>query len=314
MATILLLLGIAGLWGGTLMTVRGAIRLSERYGISEGFIGLGILALGTDLPELVVALSGSVQQLRGADASGVIVGSAIGSAIAQGSVVLGVAGLMGYLPVAPRMVRRDGTVLILAIALAAAVIIDGTVTRVEGLVMVLAYGMYFVALINGERRRDRVESVSSSGGTPASVEIVLGLVILTIGAHLAVTGVMDLASTLGITQTLLGVIIVGAGTSLPELALSLRAASEGRPTLSVANIIGSNIFDMLVPVGVASVIHELLVEPGTITFDLPALVIVSVILIFFLFRRRGLQRSEAMVLIGLYVAYAGLRLGVAFVG
>jgi cation:H+ antiporter len=313
MSSILLVIGLAGLWGGTLLTVRGAVRLSKRYGISEGFIGLAILSLGTDLPELVVALSGSVQQLRGVDASGVIVGSAIGSTIAQGSVVLGIAGLVGYLPVAPRMVRRDGAVLILAIVLAGAVIMDGTVGRVEGLVMVIAYGMYFVSLINGERRRDRVAEVLPSGGAPAPVEIIVGLVILTIGAHLAVTGVLEIAAALGITQTLIGVILVGAGTSLPELALSLRAASEGRARLSVGNVLGSNIFDMLVPVGVAAAIHDLLVQPGTILFDFPALIIISVLLLVFLTRRRGLQRTEAVVLVGAYVIYAALRVGAAVV-
>ena len=82
--------------------------MSERHGLSKGFVGLTILAVGTDLPELLVSVSGSVQQLQGIEASGVIVGNATGSAIAQGTLVLGVAGLIGYLSVAPRMVRRDG--------------------------------------------------------------------------------------------------------------------------------------------------------------------------------------------------------------
>ncbi|HUP50964.1 MAG TPA: hypothetical protein VM198_00705, partial [Longimicrobiales bacterium] len=82
--TTLFLFGLAGLWGGTLLTVRGAVDVSERHGLSQGFIGLTILAIGTDLPELLVSVSGSLQQLRGIESSGVIVGNAIGSAMAQG--------------------------------------------------------------------------------------------------------------------------------------------------------------------------------------------------------------------------------------
>ena len=100
------MLGLLGLWGGTLLTVRGAVELSERHGLSQGFVGLTVLAIGTDLPELLVSISGSVQQLQGIEASGVIVGNATGSAMAQGTLALGVAGLVGYLGVAPRMVAE----------------------------------------------------------------------------------------------------------------------------------------------------------------------------------------------------------------
>ncbi len=303
----LLLLGLAGLWGGTLLTIRGAVRLSERYGLSHGFVGLAVLSVGTDLPELVVALSGSVQQLQGIEASGVIVGSAFGSAITQGTLVLGVAGLFGYLPVAPRMVRRDGTVLVLSIGLAAALAFDGLVTRLEGTVMMLAYLIYFVSLVQAEARTAEPEELLPDGQLPAPVSIGLGLVLVTLAAHVVVTVGIEVASAIGVSQTLLGVIFVGVGTSLPELALSVRAATQRHASLSVGNVIGSNIFDLLVPVGVGATLYPLAVADATIFFDFPALLLTTLALLLFLVRRRGLQRSEAIALVVIYAGYAALR-------
>lgn len=315
MSFVLLVFGVLGLWVGTQFAVGGAVRLSERFGLSEGFVGLAILAIGTDLPELVVAVEGSIQQLRGVDASGVIVGSTLGSVIAQGSLVIGIAGLVTYLPVAPTMVRRDGAVLLLSVAAVAVVVWDRSVSQVEGTILILAWGIYIANLFLGEQRRhprdvDELDSIEAlKSRMPPLAEIALGLAIVTAGAHAVVTGAVSLADTLGVTQTMLGVVVIGAGTSLPELALSLRAAMEKRASMSVGNVIGSNIFDLLVPVGVAAIIHPLRVEEDTVLFDLPALAIVSLVLLFFLHRRRGVQRHEALALVAVYGGYAVFRIG-----
>jgi cation:H+ antiporter len=305
---ILLILGLFGLWGGTLLTVRGAVELSERHGLSKGFVGLTILAIGTDLPELLVSISGSLQQLQGIEASGVIVGNATGSAIAQGTAVLGVAGLVGYLSVAPRMVRRDGVTLLLAIALTAALAFDGQVGRLEGVALLLAYLIYLVALVQQEHHSGDAQPRAPKGGISPLFSIGVGLVTVVLAAHVVVTEGIALAEAWGISQTVLGVLILGMGTSLPELALSVAAAKEGHASLSVGNVIGSNIFDLLVPVGLGAAIYPLTVAGDTLSFDLPALTLATVVLLFFLLRRRGLQRREAIVLLAMYVGYATLRL------
>jgi cation:H+ antiporter len=305
----LLVFGIGALWLGTLLAVRGAVGLSERFGLSHGFIGLAVLAVGTDLPELVVAVNGSIQQLRGVDASGLIVGSAVGSAVVQGSLVLGVAGLVGYLPSGPKMVRRYGGTLFFAIALLGLLGSDGHVTRLDGLILLVVYGLYVAALFRLERTEEEAADLPVPGPLSAGQATALGMVIVVAGAHMVVEGGVSLAEDLGMSQTLLAVIFVGAGTSLPELALSVRAAAERHGSLSVGNVIGSNIFDLLVPVGVASVIHPVRVSPDTLRWDLPAVAILTFALIVFLTRKRGLQRHEAAVLVGLYLLYVILRVG-----
>jgi len=303
----LLLLGLLGLWGGTLLTVKGAVALSERHGLSQGFVGLTILAMGTDLPELLVSVSGSVQQLRGVDASGVIVGNATGSAMAQGTLVLGVAGLVGYLSVAPKMVKRDGITLLLAIGLTAALGIDGRIGHFEGAALLIAYLIYVAALLQAESHSTESPTRGPAGRVSPLLLVGVGLVTVVLSAHIVVTEGIALAEAWGITQTVLGVLIIGAGTSLPELALSVGAAKQGHASLSVGNIIGSNIFDLLVPVGLAGAISPLSVAPSTLWFDLPAIALATVALLVFLLRRRGLQKREALALVVLYVGYAVLR-------
>ena len=304
----LFVIGLAGLWAGARLTLAGAVRLSERWGLSHTFVGLTILSIGTDLPELLVALSGSAQQLRGADASGVIVGTAIGSAIAQGSLVIGVAGLFGYLSVSPRMIRRDGSTLLLVIALTTIVCIDGHVSRVEGATLMIAYLIYLVALVQAQHRQKEDSKARTPGRLPDGVLIAAGLVTITLAAHVVVAEGMTLAESWGVSQTLLGVLLIGLGTSVPEMVLSVGAASKGHGNLAMGNVIGSNIFDLLMPVGVGALLHPLLVARETTLLDLPALALVTLALLLFSVRRKGLQRTEAIVLVAIYGGYAAFRM------
>ncbi len=303
---ILLLLGLLGLWGGTLLTVRGAVLFSERHGLSQSFVGLTVLAIGTDLPELFISVSASLQQIRGIEASGIIVGNAIGSTMAQATFVVGVAGLFGYLSVAPRMIWRDGTTLLLAIGMALLLGLDGVIGRGEGMIMLIAYALYLIALSQGERGRKQ-KTVPARGMVPPPILILVGLSTVTLAGHVVVTEGVALAETWGMSQMILGVFILGFGTSIPELALSVGAARDGHGSLAVGNAIGSCVFDLLVPLGLGAALHPLLIDHYTLVLDLPALAIGSVALLYFLFRKRGVQRWEAWTLILLYGGYAIIR-------
>jgi cation:H+ antiporter len=303
----LLILGLGGLWAGTRLTLDGVVRLCDRYGLSHGFAGLTILAIGTDLPELLVAVSASIQQLQGTEASGVIVGNATGSAIAQGSFVLGVAGLLAYVRVAPRMVRRDGVTLLLTIGLITVLSLDGSINRLEGAVLLITYLIYLVALVQAEHIGREEPSDVEAGGFPVPLAMAFGIAIVTLSAHAVVTSGLSLAVSWGVSQTLVGVLVLGMGTSLPELVLSVGAALRGQGSLSAGNVIGSNVFDLFVPVGVGALLDPLIVERETLQYDLPALALGTVLLLTFLLRRRGLQRGEAAALLVLYVGYATAR-------
>ncbi len=300
--------GIMGLWLGTELALRSTIELAERRGLSHGFLGLTVLAVGTDLPELVVAIQGGLSQLGGVETAGIVVGNAVGSAITQGSLVLGVAGLFGYLRLAPRMIRRDGGVLVFSIAVVALLAADGQLDRLESGALLGAYAIYFVSLLQAERSGPKASSKPRGGETLLVLGILGGLVLVVFSAEFVVGGAVALAKLQGWDQTVVGLLLIGAGTSLPELALSLGAAAKGRTGLSVGNIIGSNIFDLLVPLGVSGMIYPLSVSASTLVIDLPFLALLTLAALVFFVRKRGLQRNEAIAMIVLYSSFAVLRI------
>ncbi|MCP3982892.1 MAG: calcium/sodium antiporter [bacterium] len=301
-------LGLLGLWLGTELALRSTIELAKQRGLSHGFLGLTVLAIGTDLPELVIAIQAGLSQLGGVETAGIVVGNAIGSAITQGSLVLGVAGLFGYLRLAPRMIRRDGGVLVLSIGVVAMLAADGQLDRLESGALLGVYAIYFVSLFQAERSRPEEPSKPRERGMRLVLSILGGLVLVVISAEFAVDGAVALAKLQGWDQTLVGLLLIGAGTSLPELALSLGAAAKGRTGLSVGNIIGSNIFDLLVPLGISGMIYPLSVSVSTLVIDLPFLALLTLAALVFFIRKRGLQRSEAIAMIVLYSCFAVLRI------
>ncbi|HUF76404.1 MAG TPA: hypothetical protein VMM35_09000, partial [Longimicrobiales bacterium] len=187
---------------------------------------------------------------------------------------------------------------------------DGEVGRLQGAALLIAYLIYFVSLVQAEHGHGEERAPHGAQRLSPMLALSAGLVTVLLAAHVVVTEGVALADSWGISQTLVGALLIALGTSLPELALSIGAMREGHTNLSVGNVIGSNIFDLLIPVGVAALIHPLVVDPTTTGFDLPAVALATGALLFFLSRKRGLQRGEAIALIGLYVGYAALRLTV----
>ncbi len=308
MDLLLLLLALLALWQGTDFALEGALRISARFGVSRGFVGLTVLAIGTGLPELVVGVVGGMEQLRGIEASGVVVGNMTGSVVAQAALVLGASGLFARLRLAPSMIKRDGIVLLLAIGVFTLVGIDGRIGRVEGAVLMAGYLTYLLALLQGERNGTHTPEATEGRAVIDFLAVGLGLVTVVVAAHVAVLRAISIAETWDVSQTVIGIFLVGAGTSLPELALSIRAAMKRHSSMSVGNVIGSNTFDLMVPVGASSVLFPLAVDRHTLLVDVPVMVIVTAVTLLFFLRNSGLQRGEALSLLGMYATYLILRI------
>lgn len=313
---LLLISGLVGLWIGTELIVRRASRLAKRYRLSETVIGLSILALGTDLPEIVVMFDASLRALGGADTSGIVLGSAIGSAIGQFGLAMGAAGLVGYLVMSRRHIIRHGSVLVSSIILVFVFGLDGTLTRIEGGFLVLFFLVYFVALFSAsDHATEKLPSKPSEPLYRSWIVLGLGFLILIGNAELTVIAASGLAEGLGISQAAISVIVIGMGSSLPELSLSVTALLRKKGGLSVGNLVGSNILDTLLVPGLAAVIVPLQVGKATLWFDLPVLFVLTLlVLAFMLFSRRGLQRREAVVLIVFYTMFVLVRFGEAWFG
>jgi cation:H+ antiporter len=308
MDIVLLLIGVAGLWIGTEFTIGGALTIAKRHNLSEIFVGLVVLSIGSDLPEIAVAIDASLKTLGGEDASGVVTGSAIGSVVAQISFVLGIAGVISYLTLPRRFIFRHGAMLLGATVLLFLAAWDGRVSRVEGLSLITVYVIYVFTLLVRESAPEEVTRTLGSGKYRPWILLVLGLGIVIGGSEIAVQSVVNLARTWGISETVISVLVIGVGTSLPELSISLGAILRKKVHLSVGNIIGSNIFDTLVPISLAALITPLTFSRQLLMFDLPFAILLTLIVLAFFTRARGMQRREAIVVLSLYGVYVACKL------
>jgi len=304
----LLALGIIGLLIGTELAVGGAIHIAKRHGLSEFVVGLIVLSIGSDLPEIAVAIGAGLKTLLEQDASGVVVGSAIGSVIAQIGFVLGVTGLVGYLTLPRRYIFRHGAILLGATLLLFLAAADGTMSRLEGVSLIVVYLIYLVVLLSREAvPADAQVTVSGNGAWPWT-RVFIGLAAIAGASELTVSSVVDIAVRWEVSEAVISVLIIGIGTSLPELSISLAAILKKKAHLSVGNIIGSNIFDTLLPISAAALIAPVAFTPEAIYFDLPYAFGITVVVLYLFWRRYGLQRWEALLILGLYALYAGIKL------
>ena len=309
MTMLLFLAGLALLVLGAELLVRGASRLAAAVGLSPLVIGLTVVAYGTSMPELVVST-----QAAWAGRPEIAVGNVVGSNIFNVLFILGIAALILPLRVAQRLVWWDVPIMIgTAIALAGFAA-DGTVSRLEGLVLVggiVAYTIWVVRVSRRETREVEAEYDEAYGGArgmPAWGSALLaaaGLVLLVVGARWLVEAAVTIARTVGLGDAVVGLTIVAAGTSLPEVATSIVAAVRGERDIAVGNVVGSNIFNVLAVLGASALVARdgIVMPPAIYRFDLPVMLAVSLACLPIFFTGHTISRWEGGVFLAYYVAY-----------
>ena len=304
----LLIAGIIGLWLGTEITIGGALAIARRHNLSEFFVGLVVLSIGSDLPEIAVAVDAGIKGLMGQDASGVVVGSSLGSVVAQIGFVLGLGGLISHLTLPRDFVFRHGAVLLSATVVLFLVAFDGVVTRSEGLILIAFYTIYVVALMNGGNKPETEPEMIAGGGFKSWLLLGVGLTTVVLGSEITVSSVVSIAQTFNISEALIAVLIIGLGTSLPELSISISAIFKKKTQMSVGNIIGSNILDTLLPIGIAAVISAVKFERDLLYFDLPYIFVLTSIVLGFFITRNGVRRPQAIVILSVYGIFVCIKL------
>jgi cation:H+ antiporter len=212
--------------------------------------------------------------------------------------------LIGYLVLPEKAIYQQGGVLLGSLVLLAVFGYDGQVTRVEGVVLVVVYVVYLLVIFVDVMTPGEIDENNSDRSLALSLAyLVVGLVIVVVSAEVTVSSAIAVAAKLDVKQSFVAIVIIGLGSSLPELSISVVAVSLKNTTLSVGNLIGSNIFDTLVPVGVAAVIAGLEFEGEMWRQELPFLFVLTSVVLFFFFRRAGIQKFEAIIILGLYIGY-----------
>ncbi|OIP74500.1 MAG: hypothetical protein AUK08_00035 [Candidatus Pacebacteria bacterium CG2_30_36_39] len=303
------MLGLIGLLAGAELITRASLGLSHRFRLSEGFIGLVVLSLGTSLPEIVVTIAGALEKRAGIDTSGIIIGNIIGSSMGNMALILGITGLLGgTIAVYKREIWIQGISLVSSTLAFLVFAQDGRITRQEGLILMAGYVLYFIFAQKLNKSVSATKAKKRKGLGKLLFQLMFGLIIIAQSSEWVITSGIGLAIQLGINQVVIGAILVGIGTSLPELVVSINAFVKGAKELSVGNLLGSNVVNVLLALGGGAVISEWEIDRRVATFDLPFLLFSMVVVILFMLSRKKFERKESFLMVCLFVVYVSLKL------
>ncbi len=308
----LVLIGLAGLFFGGNWLVRGASNLALSYGVSVLIIALTFVAIGTSMPELLVSLQAAMT-----GSSDLAIGNVIGSNIANIGLILGATGLVSPLRVKAVLLRRELPIMIALTVFTSLLAIDGRISRLDGVVLLLAFAAFNLLLyILARQEQAAREQLLAEIDEPAEASLsraremaylILGIATLVIGARLMVEGAVSLARLVGISELVIATTLVAFGTSLPELAASLTAAWKKQTDLAIGNVVGSNIANLLLILGVTAFVAPIPVERTEVQFEFIVMLAFAALLLPFL-RNYQLGRKRSATFLGAYIAFVLLSL------
>ena len=312
--TILILIaGLVLLVAGAEVLVKGASRIAFMFGLSPLVIGLTIVAYGTSSPELMVSIQSSL-----AGQPDIALGNVVGSNIFNVLLILGVSALITPLVVAQQLIRLDVPILIGISCLTLMFGLDGKISRVDGTIFLIGIILYTTFLLIQSRKEHNPEVTEeyereyggSTARSPQQIAInigfvVLGLGLLVLGSKFLVDSSIAIARSFGVSELVIGLTLVAAGTSLPELATSVVASIRGERDIAVGNVIGSNIFNILAVLGGSSLFSAdgLTVSASALRFDIPVMIAVAVICLPVFITGQLIARWEGLLFLSYYVAY-----------
>ena len=302
--------------------VDGAVSVARYFGMPPLLIGMVIIGFGTSAPEMAVSVLSAAQ-----GSPSIALGNAYGSNIANIALVLGVTALIFPIVVRSQILRKELPILTAVTALAAWQVWDGEITRIDGVVLLCVFaGLMGWAIRNGlKNKQDALASdvqeeleTSTMPIKKAALWLFVGLVLLVGSSYLLVWGASTIARAFGVSELIIGLTVVAIGTSLPELASAIIATRKGEHDLAIGNVIGSNMFNTLMVVGLAGVIHPMegkdAIEPAVFNRDILIMGVLTVSLFLFGFGLRGkgrIARWEGAILLAAYLGYTGYLIYIA---
>jgi len=311
MNLLLFIVGLAALVAGASLLVRGASALALSFGVSPLVVGLTIVALGTSSPEVAVSVGAAME-----GRTDIAVGNVVGSNIFNVLFILGASALIVPLLVHVQLIRQEVPIMIGTSLLLVALGFDGRLTRLDAALLFGLLVVYTVFLIVQSRRQTQEAVAELTAELPQSAAwdrhwavqvalVVAGLVLLVLGSDWLVTAAVAFARSLGVSDLVIGLTIVAAGTSMPEVATSITAAIKGERDIAVGNVVGSNTFNILGCLGLAGLVAPsgLPLAPSVLTFDIWVMLAVAIACLPVFFTGREIARWEGAVFLGYYAAY-----------
>lgn len=304
-----LILSLAAIIIGADWMTNGASSVAVKMHIKPFIVGLTIVAMGTSAPELFVSVSSALESISSGNTGmgDIAIGNVVGSNIFNNLLIIGSVSLIAPLTVSKITVKRDLPIVFAASVALLIFLLDGTLSRIDGAILTFAFILFMLMTIKSAKKgegsdNDVVEDVKNMPIWKAIICIMIGLGVLVYGSDLFVEYASDIAKSLNVSEKIIGLTIVGAGTSAPELATSVMAARKGQGEMAIGNVIGSNIFNILMILGLTGLIQPL--EGITINYiDLSVLITAAVLFWLFSFTKYKLERWEGAVLLALCAGY-----------
>lgn len=306
---IILIIGFILLIKGADIFVEGASKIAKKFGIPPIVVGLTIVSLGTSAPELAVSLIASLE-----GSNGITIGNVLGSNIFNTLMVLGITSMIMPIIIKKGTVIKDYIVNII-VAIALLILTFGRtlfnkepeLNRLSGLILLIGCIVYTINLIknakDGSNDNDSSEEIKVFS---SCIKIIIGIIGIILGGNLVVNSASNIAYSFGLSDKLVGLTIVAIGTSLPELVTSMMAAIKGENDIAIGNVLGSNIFNILLILGVSSSINPIAIS-SSLFVDIIFLIAISIILGIFMFKgkneKSSLGRIEGLILVLIYISY-----------
>lgn len=308
MTFLILIIGFFFLIKGADLFVDGAASIARRFNVPAMVIGLTIVAMGTSAPEAAVSITSSL-----AGQNDMSVANVVGSNLFNILVVLGVSSIIAKLPVQKDTIKKDTPFLLLVSGLLLLFGLNLNINRIEGLILLVLFTYFLINTIK-TAKKGSPEAVNEAATTmdievaeessiPKTILIsIIGVVGIVLGGDMVVNSATDIATSFGMSANLVGLTIVAVGTSLPEFVTSVVAIRKGETEIAIGNVIGSNIFNILLVLGLAAAISPITISTFAL-IDLIFMVCITVLLYFFMKKDNSLVKSQGIIFLVIYIAY-----------
>ena len=299
------ILGLIGIWFGAHLAVDQALIIADRLKISKLFVGLTVLSIGTSLPEIFTHIIASLNELKGIATSNIAIGTNIGSNIFQITFIIGILGLMSVIKSSKSIQKRDGLVMLSSIVIVYLFGQNGIISRLEGAILLGLYLIYLAYLYKTEKElKHKYIPLTNRMNMSHHIGLLLsGIFVLSLSANIVVSGALKFSESLGIEQSFFGLLIIGVATGLPEFTTALMGVMKKAKEISLGVLIGSNITNPMMGIGIGAIIVDNPISKTIINFDIPFWFVSSAVLLLLFQRDHKLNKNGAILMLVTYLGY-----------